>query len=529
MTDLLGTKQNFRSLSIKDLLQARDLYHYHLLNKANVVGTAIGLYLIRKSDPTPDEERARFRLKGKAKVQDKGERTLGNSEVREYSWPCVLALVRNWVDESAFGGGGRLRPEEMVPKTLYMPDGRMVPVCVVKVEQGEPDPRQLPRWIWPDRLFGGGMPIIVETQEQVHRASTGCLVTDGHTTYALTSRHVCGSAGDPVFTMAAGQRKEIGRASQRHLTRLPFTEIYPEFAGHRTYMNLDVGLIELSDVSDWTSQIFGLGPIGALADLNELNISTRLIDAPVIAVGAASGRLEGRIKALFYRYKSVGGYDYVSDFLIAPRLPTDDAETRVAQTQPGDSGAVWNLVTQQEKTRNDEGWSENDDFKGSLRPLALEWGGQVFVEGSTPRSLAFALATSLTTVCKSLDVELVLDHNTGVLPYWGQLGHYSIGSFACDALPNGKLKTFMRDNVESISFAIGDLSKEEIAIRIREAKEVEGLVPLADAPDLVWKVHKTKVRGGRDDRWIGQGRATGPEHPTHYADIDEPRADGKHY
>src|SRR5690349_17212365 len=54
MPTILNTTSNFSSLSVKDLLMARDLYHYHLINKANVVGTAIGLYLIRDTDPVPD-------------------------------------------------------------------------------------------------------------------------------------------------------------------------------------------------------------------------------------------------------------------------------------------------------------------------------------------------------------------------------------------------------------------------------------------------------------------------------------------
>ena len=522
MDDILGTTQNFRALSLKDLLQARDLYHNHLLNKANVVGTAIGLYLIRKSDPTPEEEKALWRAEGKEKVRarDKGPRTLENSEVRPYSWPCVLAFVRNWESKSQFGGS---KAQDMIPKTLYMPDGRMVPVCVVKVEQGVPDPARLPDWHWPTQLFGGGMPIIVESQQQERQATAGCLVSDGHTTYLLTSRHVCGTVGEPVFTLSAGTRVQIGTASKQHLSRLEFTEIYPEFAGRRTYVNLDVGLIELSDLNDWTSQTFGLGVTGALADLNELNITTRLIDAPVLATGAASGRLEGRIKALFYRYKSVGGYDYVSDFLVAPRQL---GYGEVTQTQPGDSGAVWHLITRQKKTRDDEGWCEDDDFDGELRPLAIEWGGQVFVSSNAEQSFAFGLATSLTTVCKQLDVELVVAHNTGVLPYWGQMGHYSIGSFACNALPAGKLRTFMKANVDRISFAIGDLSPKEIAAVIKAAKAEDGLVPLADAPDLIWKTHKDKVKGGRDTRFVGF-RTTGPEHPTHYADIDEIGPNGK--
>src|SRR5262249_34832960 len=282
-----------------------------------------------------------------------------------------------------------LYPDQMIPRTLYLPDGRMVPVCVVKVERGEHDSRQLPTWVWPSSLLAGGMPISVKNQGQIHRATVGCLVSDGHTTYALTSRHVCGAIGEPVFTLARGRRVQIGYASQRHLTRKLFTDVYPEFQGHRIYINLDVGLIELTDLNDWTSQILGLGTTGALANLNEVNITTRLIDAPVISAGAASGRLERRIKALFYRCKSVGGYDYISEFLISPRELNQSLVQKTSQTQPGDSGAVWHLVTNQKRARHDEGWQEDDDFEGDLRPLALEWGGQVFVDKAAKGSYAF--------------------------------------------------------------------------------------------------------------------------------------------
>jgi hypothetical protein len=80
--DLLGVERNYSSLSIRDLLEARDLYHYHLIHKANVVGTAIGLYLIRKTDPWPDKDHP---AEHKAAKGPKGERNLYNSEVRDYS------------------------------------------------------------------------------------------------------------------------------------------------------------------------------------------------------------------------------------------------------------------------------------------------------------------------------------------------------------------------------------------------------------------------------------------------------------
>ncbi|MFN3648879.1 MAG: S1/P1 Nuclease [Armatimonadota bacterium] len=526
MPDVLGTQKNFSSLSVRDLLFARDLYHYHLLNKENVVGTAVGLYLIRKEDPYPEQirkSRTEARNDRGERSSNRSARTFANSEVRDYSWPCVLALVRDWVKESDFGGRG-LHPEQMVPKTLYLPDGRMVPVCVVEVQQGEPSELVLPNWQWPSGLFGGGMPIVAENQGVSRRATTGCLVTDGRTTYALTSRHACGEPGQPVYTIARGERRQIGRSSDKQLSRLEFVELYPEFAGQRTYVNLDVGLVELDDLNDWTSQVYGLGQVGALADLSEVNITTRLIDQPVVALGATSGRLEGRIKALFYRYKSVGGYDYVADFLIAPRAlgASTSREQRHTQTEPGDSGAVWHLVTNQKLTGADPGWTEDDEFEGELRPLATQWGGQVFVESAAEQRFSFALATSLTIVSRTLDVELVQEHNTGVRPYWGQMGHYSIATFATRALASGKLKTLVSNNVDRISFAPGELTPSEIAARLKEARDTGGFVPLADVPDIIWKKHKSQVKGGRDDQFVG-GRPTGPEHPTHYADIDEPR------
>jgi hypothetical protein len=76
MIELEGTVDDFASLSLRDLLEARDLYHFHLMNCANVVGTAVGRYLIRKAGVPPT-----------------ARRTFANSEVRDNSWPCVLVLV----------------------------------------------------------------------------------------------------------------------------------------------------------------------------------------------------------------------------------------------------------------------------------------------------------------------------------------------------------------------------------------------------------------------------------------------------
>ncbi len=484
--DPLGPQVNFRSLSLKDLLDARETYHWHLMNKANVIGTAVGAYLIRDSN---------------ASETRKQPRTFQNSQVRDTSWPCVLVLVRDWVEASGFGGAdGRLAPQDMVPKTLYMADGRTVPVCVVQVSPAEV-PAAAPADIrWPNSMVGGGFPLTVEAQGERRVASVGCLVTDGHTVYALTNRHVCGRPGTPVSVQTRGGVGVVGHASDLQLARLPFTQVYPGFSGQQTFSTLDIGLVEVDDINDWTSQVYGLdAPVGPVADLNEMTLSLQLIDHPVVAFGAHSGALHGRIKALFYRYKSLGGHDYVADMLIAP-------ESGGAQTGPGDSGTVWHLLT-----------NLPHSMSPLLRPLAVEWGGQALVgNGGTRQN--FALATNLAKACDLLNVDLVLEHNDGAAPFWGQVGHYSIAAAAIAAVRDRALAALLAANRERISFLPDQLSADQIRAKLANGKFVE----LADVPDLVWKKVPSRVPGGRDVT-----TNVGPEHPNHYADIDRPGADGR--
>lgn len=510
MNVAVGTQRDFESLSLQDLLEARDLYHWHLINRGTVVGTAIGLYLIRKNDPWPTRKRtAREQIVGNGKRPRKPPRTFANSEVRDYSWPCVLVLVSEWLDDSEFVGGdrGAHHPREMLPKTLYMPDGRKVPVCVVKVDATSASATEIPTWHWPAARIGPGYPIAVSAQGRERRASIGCLVTDGHTTYALTNRHVSGAAGEEIYSYVGGQRVRVGRASEKQATRVAFSDAYPDFPGRRTFVNLDVGLVEIDDLTSWTSRVYGIGPVGELADLHEANLRLDLINAEVIAHGAASGPLSGKIKALFYRYKSVGGFDYVTDFLIAP-------SSFDHQTQPGDSGTVWHILPR------------NGKKDAPPEPLAVEWGAQALQEAGVSPALHFTLATSLASICRQLDVELVRTSSTGARPYWGQVGHYSIGTFACNALRGDKVTKLMTANKDRISFVEEGLDPKNIREAMKRAKDDE-FVPLADVPDIVWKRTPYQVAGGRD-RPAGKGRTTGPEHPTHYADIDEPRdSDGK--
>ena len=59
-----AARRDFSSLSLKDLLDARDTYHIHLAQRANVFATAIGRFYIRNKDAdakTPSRVRGQNR------------------------------------------------------------------------------------------------------------------------------------------------------------------------------------------------------------------------------------------------------------------------------------------------------------------------------------------------------------------------------------------------------------------------------------------------------------------------------------
>jgi hypothetical protein len=180
---------------------------------------------------------------------------------------------------------------------------------------------------------------------------------------------------------------------------------------------------------------------------------------------------------------------------------------------------LWYLIV---KSEGDEG-DERDEAKEAqkrtrhLYPLAVEWGSQALASDDDKR-LNYALATGLSTTCRLLDVDLVRAHNTGANPFWGQTGHYSIATAAIESVTQGPLRDFLEANVERISFRPNELTPEQIREKLARGDFVE----LADVPDLVWKKTSNRVPGGRD-----YAQNAGPEHPNHYADIDQPDGDGK--
>src|SRR5579883_2130698 len=106
--------RHYASLSVKDLLEAREAYHIHLTHMENVFATAIGLYRIREGDLDHDK----FHDVRDAAARERGKksqaRTMENSSVKPWSWPCVLVFVKEWLKPEAAAKA----QDQMVPPFL---------------------------------------------------------------------------------------------------------------------------------------------------------------------------------------------------------------------------------------------------------------------------------------------------------------------------------------------------------------------------------------------------------------------------
>lgn len=463
-------KRDFRSLSVHRLLEAREMYHSHLAHLDNVIATAISLYRIRKDDPDAKEAREYKTLRSRTSSTP---RTLSNTVVKPWSWPCLLIFVKYWWTPSELS---MQDPDYVIPRFLYMPDGTVVPTCIILAEEQEIAPPPLQDITFPSGLIGGGYPIVTEVQGTEHIGSIGCLVTDGESVYALTNRHVAGQEGRRAYSFIEGERRELGESSEMQLGKKLFNQVFQDWPGARVYGNLDAGLIYLNDLEFWTAQVFGIGELDIPVDLNTDTISLDLIGCPVRGFGAASGIMVGEIQGLFYRYKAIGGFEYVSDLLIGPR-----DEENPLKTHPGDSGTIW--VFDNELSIKD---AKKEGTCGTrarrYRPLALQWGGHVLLQGKTEVKFQYALATFLSTICRELDVEIVRSWNIGHREYWGKTGHYKIAAKACELVEDERLKRLLLANRDVIAF--GDQDIESGNLRSIDHKQ---FVPLADVPDLVWR------------------------------------------
>jgi len=460
------TNRDFRSLSVKDLIDGRDAYHIHLAHLDHVFGTAIGRYLIREDDDNAKNATVT------SDQQNLAPRTLFNSSSKPWSWPCVLVFVNQWLSHAAIAENPRLS-REMVPPFLFLSDGRVVPTCVVLVAEDDRPLVPANPGVFSSDLMGGGYPIISKVQGKEHVGSVGCLVTDGDSVYALTNRHVCGETGRPIFANFKNTQRQIGKSAALQTGKVPFSQLYPGWPGDRVLGNLDAGLVHITDVQGWTAQVYGVGEVGSLWDLNVDTFTLDVIGCPVTAFGAASGKMTGRIVGLFYRYKSVGGYDYVTDFLVGPRDPLTPVNNI-----PGNSGTVW--------FEDDADAFVNENQARRLRPIGLEWGGQVLLAPGAKEPGQFVLVSCLATICRQLDVEIIDSWNAGHREYWGEWGHVKIGALACGLVSDTSpqlhyLSELIMANADNIGMADADL-QGKLAAHVRGE-----FAPLADVADLVWR------------------------------------------
>ncbi len=463
-------------LTVKDLLEARDAYHVQLSNLSDVVGTAIGFFRWRPGDPYG----ARL-----AKDEPKPPRTLANSVVNEHSWPAVLVFVRDWVHRTTFGADGKKGraasrgpdPSRYVPPYLYLPDGRAARTCIILV-QPAPDRSPIDRPLaFPSSLIGGGYPVRTTVQGETRIGTVAGMASDGELVYAITARHVCGRVGQPIESILGGRVETVGDAAREAVRNVPFSRVYPGWPGTDCLVTLDVGLIKVRDQHEWTAQVYGLGELDPPLNLTPEAINLNLIGLPVRAHGAASGKMEGEVQGLFYRYKSIGGIDYVADVLIGPRRRGHSVMTR-----PGDSGALWTIDTPPDPATCDTLGNGAAPAPRKWTPLAIQWGGSEYLGASPEQRLGFALATFVSTACRTLDVEFVNSWNTGLPEYWGKPVHFRLGFFAWQRIKNRPaLASLIEKNLPSLGW--DEMKPDDVG-------DAFGLI---DAPDR-WAFGSPPVR-----------------------------------
>ena len=476
MNNILEQHTQFNNLSVKDLLEARDLFHVHLMNKENVVGTAIGRFRIRNEDIEDGKI-----IKRPPGYQHSYGRTLGNSKVVDESWPCILVFVSLWKTKDEMKRGDI---SQLIPPNIYMPDGRIVPICVVESPlQTETDADIDENLLeFPESAIGGGYPLIIKSQGITKIASVGCIVTDGNKYYVITNKHVTGTPGAAIYSKLKEHLRKIGTSTDINIGNSRFQSVYNDWAQQNVFVNVDVGLIEIDDINLWKTDIYGLGRLGKVVDINTKNISLKLIGVDVAAHGAVSGNLQGEIAALFYRYKSIGGYEYVSDFLIGPKEGESSLKTR-----HGDSGTVWAIPP------------GNINKEEEYLPIAIQWGQRAVIDANNATSDTFALATNLSHVCRDLDVEVVRGWNLDLDYTWGKTGHFKVGYAACDIVTNTKLKQLLTVNADLIGVSDNDL----IADNYPPGLFTEDFVAMTDVADMYWRT-KRKADGS-----------------NHFADMDD--------
>ncbi len=476
--------QNFSAVSLEDVLDAREHYSVHLANLPNVVGTAVGRYRGRIKDKRSPEQIAR------GGTVNLGPKTLANSRMHKWSWPCVLVFVNDWVKPEVFAKF----PEKAVPPVLYLPDGRAVKTCVVLVEVRE---RNLPAEkiiSSPSVALGAGSQLYASAQERVRLGVVTCLVSDGGLTYALTSGHVLRPSGMQLRAQLRGRVKTVG-TSRKIVDTTPLGDSYPGFAGRRTNLTLDAGLVELDNLHEWTSEFAGIRAMGPPIDLAADTLNLDLIGCPLFTLLPGGIRVEGEVHGLFYRHTSISGVSLVTELLIGPR------DGGRVQTRPGNSGVLWFWDHPSDSFVDRDDSASEVPRDGEFSPIAMQWGGHGF-QLPDQTTMEFALACGLSTVCRQLGVQIIRDWDAFESRYWGKVGHYKVAATACTLLQSAKAKKLFEANLSQIGVSDTSLTNGDLPMKSND------FIPLADVADLYFRAKRKK------------------DEANHFADMDEAAPSG---
>ena len=208
------------------------------MNKANVIGTAVGLYLIRDDEKWPQEggfDQELMRTPGRLAI-----RTCANTP-----WPCIMVLVRESIKEEDFGkrDGPDLwtlsrsdYPFPMDASFPYVSCGRRQASDRDAATAADSEAEPSVRW----RAAG-----LRERPAPIRIATVACLVSDGHIAYALTARtcaenqaRSCRCCWRRFARIGVGTDKKLRARCSRKSIRLPLRQ---------TWLNLDVGLVRVDE------------------------------------------------------------------------------------------------------------------------------------------------------------------------------------------------------------------------------------------------------------------------------------------
>ena len=176
------------------------------------MATAIGRYLIRAGRLVSRASSQRAASGGRREGRQ------GRARSSKFGSAALVVCRPSWSSCASGDTPGRLGANT-VPATLFLPDGRAIPTCVVQATPDESMPPPAPGPAQTSALLGGGYSCMRSDQGLNQLGTFACLVYRQGSYYALTNRHVAGPAGSPIKAFVAGDYVPVGVSADIGMTR----------------------------------------------------------------------------------------------------------------------------------------------------------------------------------------------------------------------------------------------------------------------------------------------------------------------